>query len=166
MESDKTKYAMQYGLYLGLYISARFFLGISHNILFSSLAFFMWLGIPVLLYYILKSYRDNQLQGLITFRSALGLGCSLFFFAGLIVELFQFAYFQFINKEYLSKMWEVTKEIYSKFNFEQQSYDMMEKIMQPHLYVLSDFLISFLLGGTIISLIVAAIVQRKPTPFQ
>jgi hypothetical protein len=166
MESDKTKYAMQYGLYLGLYIGARFFMGVSHNILFTLLAFFMWLGIPLLLYYIIKNYRDSHLNGLITYKSALGRGCSLFFFSGLIVELIQFTYFQFINKEYLGKMWEVTKELYSKFNFEQQSYDMMEKIMQPHMYVLSDFLVSFLLGGTIISLIIAAVVQRKPNPFQ
>jgi hypothetical protein len=166
MESNKTKYAMQYGLYLGIYTTIRFFFGVSHNIFLSLLAFFMWMAIPILLYYIIRQYRDRQLDGVITYRTAWGLGCELYFFTGLIVELFQFIYFQFIDKEYLKKGFEMSKEFYAKFNLPQENFDMMEKITQPHFYVMSDFLISFLLGGCLISLIIAAVVQRKPNPFQ
>jgi hypothetical protein len=50
---------------------------------------------------------------------------------------------------------------------QQQNLDMLEKIMtHPNLYVLTDFTIYTLIGGAIISLLIAAIAKHKPNPFQ
>lgn len=165
MESNKTKYAMQYGLYLGIYITIRFLLSISHNALFSIISMIMLFGIPVLVYYFMKNYRDNHLDGNISLGAAWGMGCSLYFFAGMIVELVQFTYFRFINQEFLPKAAEAAKSVYEQIHFSKESLDMIDTIMQPHFYVLSDFLGSFIVMGAIISLIIAAIVQRKANPF-
>jgi hypothetical protein len=166
MEPSKTKYAMQYGLYLGVYICLRFFLGITHLALFSVISFIMLFGIPVLIYYVIKNYRDKQLNGVISLGAAWGLGFGLYFFSGMIVELVQFIYFRFINQDILAQAAEAAKVMYEKFNVSTENINMIDKIMQPHFYVISDFFVSFILGGCIISLIIAGFVQRKATPFQ
>jgi hypothetical protein len=161
MESNRIKQAMQYGLYLGIYISLAFLIEAADNKFIAFFSFFISLGIPVVFYYIIRHYRDTHSEGFITFASAWSFGCNVYFFAGMIVELVKFVYCRFINQEYLPKMAAAIKTMYAQFHLFQDKLSTVDMLMQPHYFVLSNFFASFIVGGCMLSLIIAGLVQRK-----
>ncbi len=169
MRADIIKHAMHYGFYFGLYLCAKFFLSMTQNAFLGFLAFAMWVSIPFLIYWVVKKYREEQLQGFISFHNAWSLSFWMFFYGGLIVEVAQFIYYQFINTSFLPQSLQQSLQIMDKMGMSmpQQNLDMLEKIMtHPNLYVLTDFAIYTLVGGAIISLLIALAAKRKPNPFQ
>jgi hypothetical protein len=169
MRADIIKQAMHYGFYLGLYLCAKFFLSMTQNAFLGFLAFVMWVSIPFFIYWVVKKYREEQLQGFISFHGAWSLSFWIFFYGGLILEVAQFIYYQFINTTFLEQSLQQSLQLTEKMNIsmQQQNLDMLEKIMtHPNLYVLTDFTIYTLIGGAIISLLIAAIAKHKPNPFQ
>jgi hypothetical protein len=104
-----------------------------------------------------------------TFSQAWLLNFWIFFYGGMILEVVQFVYFQFINKTFLADSLQQSLQMMDKMNMAmpQQNIDMMEKIMtHPNLYVLTDFTIYTLISGSILSLLIAAIVKRTANPFK
>lgn len=169
MRADIIKHAMHYGLYLGIYLCAKFFLSMTQNAFLGFLAFVMWLSIPFLIYLIVKKYREEELQGFISFQGAWSLSFWIFFYGGLILEVAQFIYYQFINTSFLPQSLQQSLQLTDKMGMSmpQENLNMLEKIMtHPNLYVLTDFTIYTLIGGAIISLLIAAAAKRKPNPFQ
>jgi hypothetical protein len=169
MRAEINKHAMHFGLYLGLFLSVKFFLTMTQNAFLGFLAFIMWISIPILLYWVSKKFRDEKLDGTMTFSQAWLLNFWIFFYGGMILEVVQFVYFQFINKTFLADSLQQSLQMMDKMNMAmpQQNIDMMEKIMtHPNLYVLTDFTIYTLISGSILSLLIAAIVKRTANPFK
>lgn len=169
MRADIIKHAMQYGLYLGLILGAKFFLAMTQSAFLSFFAMIMWLAIPFFIYLIVRKYRDEQLGGFMSFHEGWSLSFWIIFFGGMILEVIQFIYFQFINTTYLPDILQQTTQMMDKMNLSMphQNLNIMEKIMtHPNLYVLTDFIMYTIISGAILSLIIAAFVKRKANPFQ
>lgn len=92
------KSAMTYGLALGVYWVIKYiFFTLSISV---PELYYIYLGltfiVPFIAYYLTKKYRDNDLNGQISFFHAWRFGTMLYFFAALIVSLAHFIFFQYI----------------------------------------------------------------------
>lgn len=98
-----THFAMEYGLILGAYFILKFAVTVmsSKIMAFSILSWTLLVGIPFVLFWMLRKYRDGQNNGVLEFSRAWSLGMLLIFFASLPEALAQYAYFDFINPAYI-----------------------------------------------------------------
>lgn len=101
MDNNKTllvKSAMTYGLALGIYWVVKYiFFTLSISI---PELYYIYLGltfaVPFIAYYLTKKYKNNDLNGQISFFHAWRFGTMLYFFAALIVSLAHFIFYQYI----------------------------------------------------------------------
>ena len=95
---------MEYGLVLGVYFILKFIISVSslHTPLLSIAEWVLMLGIPFLLYGLLRFFRDRQNGGILEFGNAWSLGMMLIFFASLPEALSQYIYCDLINPTYIS----------------------------------------------------------------
>lgn len=94
----------------GLWIlSFAFFIGEFYNPLLGFVSVVVGTFSIVLASMRLKRYRDNVLEGVISFRRALLYGVLTYFYASLLMAAAQFIYFQFIDEGFmLSQYTEIT----------------------------------------------------------
>ena len=86
MDNEKSKvmhFAMEYGLFLGIYFIFKFIISVASPgmLLLSSLSWAMTVGIPFVIFWMLKKYRDNYNDGFIEYSKAWSLAFFLLFFA-------------------------------------------------------------------------------------
>ncbi|MEG2181075.1 MAG: DUF4199 domain-containing protein [Bacteroidales bacterium] len=96
-------FAMEYGLLLGAYFILKFGITVisSKILVLSILSWILLIGIPFVIYWMLRNFRDRQNAGVLEFGKAWSLSMLLIFFASLPEALAQYAYFQFINPAYI-----------------------------------------------------------------
>ncbi|MDO4159786.1 MAG: DUF4199 domain-containing protein [Prevotellaceae bacterium] len=86
----------------GLWIlSFACFIGEFYNPFLGILAFVIGAGSLVFAALRLKKFRDNILEGVISFRRAFGYSIFTYFYAALLMALAQYVYFQFIDNGFL-----------------------------------------------------------------
>jgi hypothetical protein len=156
------------GLILGLigivYSLIMYFLDLSTN---------KWVGYPfliveiIILFFLVKSYRDNHMHGMITYGQAVGAGVVICLYYAIIMAIFTYILYAFIDPGLLDKMLAMSEEESLKRGFNQEQIDMGMKIARkittaPVLTIFSLFGTMFF--GTIMSLIVAAFVRKEGNP--
>jgi len=173
MEQKKTssiKFAMTYGLYVGLasivYSVVLYFAGISLNSAASNLGLLILiLGIGISV----KNYRDLENGGFLEFGEGFKIGVLVSMFSGVFSSFYQLIFMKFIDPSILDKM----KDMYYENAIEKgmseaqlsQMDGMMGIIYNPFVLFLAGIL-SSLIFGALISLVAAAILKKKGDAFE
>ena len=174
MDNEKSKvmhFAMEYGLFLGIYFIFKFIISVASPgmLLLSSLSWAMTVGIPFVIFWMLKKYRDNYNEGFIEYGKAWSLAFFLLFFASLPEALAQFIYFQWINPTYIAEQFSNIMTAVEEVNNVKSS-PFIEELLTAYSNSKTPTAIQMavqgifynILLGSIISLVIAAFVKRKP----
>ena len=113
----------------------------------------------------MKSYRDNILDGMLPFGKAFGFGVLIVVFASLLGSIYTYLLYTVIDPGLQEKMLEFAadKMLESGRVPEaqlDQALEFSKKFMSPTYLTVSGFIFSCL-GGTVISLIMAAIFKKE-----
>lgn len=112
----------------------------------------------------MKSYRDNVLDGILPFGKAFGFGVLIIIVAALLGAIFTYLLYAVIDTELSEKMLEFTTERMLKRGMPEAQLDIalerVEKFQKP-LPVAISGLVTSILGGVVISLIMAAIFKKE-----
>lgn len=121
----------------------------------------------VILYFLIKSYRDNYKYGMITYSQALGAGMIIFLYYAIIMAVFTYLLYAVIDPGLVDKQLAFTEEQIIKRGLPEATVEaqmkVQEKIMKPAIMApLSIFGVMF--QGLIMSLIIAAFVHKEGNP--
>jgi hypothetical protein len=156
------------GLILGLagivYSLVMYFLDLSLN---KTQSYVFMLILAVLLFFLVKSYRDNYLYGYITFGKAFGSGVVIFLYYSIITAIFVYILFSIIDPGLVAKQLAASEEMLSKRGMPQEAMDaamkFQQKIMTPPIMAFFS-IFGNMLWGAIIALIVAIFVRKEGNP--
>jgi hypothetical protein len=156
------------GLILGLvgivYSLLLYFLNQTVN---KSLGYPLLIVLGVVLFYLVKSYRDNFKHGMLTYGEALGAGVITFFYYSLIMAVFTYILYAIIDPGLIDKSLALVEEMLQKKGMPQASIDtglsMQKKFMTPA-FMAPVSIIGNMFWGLLISLIVAAFVKKEGNP--
>lgn len=156
------------GLILGLvgivYILILYFL----DLLFNPVQQYVYLVILIgLLYFLLKSYRDNYLHGQITYGQSVGAGVVMILYSAIIGAVFTYILYSVIDSGLIGKQLAFIEEKMLTKGIPQEAVDagmaIQRKIFIPEIMApLSIF--SSMFWGTVISLIVSIFIKREGNP--
>jgi hypothetical protein len=156
------------GLIMGL-LGVVFTLGLYFfDLLFNRSLGYIFLVVQVIiLYYMLKSYRDNYRHGYLTYGQSLGAGVVIFLYQAVISAVFTYILYKFIDTSLTAKMLAFSEDAMVKRGMSQQLIDagmaFNKKIMIPE--IMAPFSIfGTMIAGTIISLIVSIFTRKEGNP--
>jgi len=156
------------GLILGLigvvYTLVMYFLDLSLN----QVQGWIFLLIQIIiLFFLVKSYRDNYMHGAITFGQGLGAGVIIFLYYAVIMAIFSYVLYAVIDTGLIDKQLAFTEEKMLEKGVPQAAIDasmsIQRKIMKPGIMAPMSIL-GNMFGGLIMSLIVAAFVRKEGNP--
>jgi Protein of unknown function (DUF4199) len=156
------------GLIMGLvgivYSLLIYFLGLSFNKVQGPVFIVVQIA---LLFFLLKSYRDNYMHGQITFGQAVGAGVIICLYYAIIMALFTYILYTVIDPGLTAKQLAFAEETMVKKGIPQSAIDagmaIQAKIMKPAIYApLTIF--GSMLWGVIISLVVSIFVKKEGNP--
>ncbi|MBE3093824.1 MAG: DUF4199 domain-containing protein [Actinobacteria bacterium] len=157
------------GLILGLagivYSVVIYFLDLTFN---KSLGYIFLLFTVFLLYYFIRSYRNNFLNGYITYGQSVGAGVIIFLYYSIISGIFMYILYTVIDTGLTNKMLAMVEETMVKSGkVPEGSLDTVmafqKKILRPEILVPMT-IISNMFFGTIISLLVSIFVRKEGNP--
>jgi len=159
---------LQSGLILGLtgivYSLVMYFLDQSFN---KTLGYIFLLALAVLLFFLVKTYRDNYLHGYISYGASLGAGVIIFLYYSVLMAIFTYILYKFIDPDLVKKQLAFAEEMLVQRNTPQQAMDaalaMQKKMMVPE-FIAPMSIISNMFFGTLISLIISIFVRKEGNP--
>ncbi|HOW40789.1 MAG TPA: DUF4199 domain-containing protein [Bacteroidales bacterium] len=121
----------------------------------------------VLLFFLLKSYRDNYMHGQINYGQSVGAGVVIILYSAVITAAFTYLLYTVIDPNLTEKQLAFVEETMVKKGVPQEAIDagigIQRKIMKPEIMApVSIF--SNLFFGTIISLILSIFIKRESNP--
>jgi hypothetical protein len=121
----------------------------------------------IVLYFLVKSYRDNFLHGSITYGQALGAGMVIFLYYSLIIAIFTYILFVFIDPALLDKQLVASEELMLKKGMGEAQIEagraLQAKIMKPE--IMAPFsILGNMFWGLLLSLIVGVFVRKESNP--
>lgn len=164
---------MQNGLILGILFSANFLFSVSGITVLGFLSFLIPAFILIFSYKFLIRYRERDCGGAITYGHGLAYIILLFFFASVISAAVKFAYFRFINPEFLQEtmnqsllIFEQTMEqMQGKYPIDtDQFYKNFERMTDPLNYTLMATWINIIIG-LFVGLVMAGIAKKDKSIF-
>lgn len=168
MEENKgllLKYAMSYGVALGIYWVIKYlFLIFGYSIpslilIYEGLS----LAVPFIAYHLTKRYRQ-EIGGNISFFHAWRFGIMLYFFAALIVSIEHFIFFQFIAPpDFLSNTMTQAIAALKDANFSSELIEAISRTNITPIHMTIQGIFNNIFYGIILSIPVAALVCRKQT---
>lgn len=121
----------------------------------------------VILYFLVKMYRDNYKHGLLSYGEALGAGMIIFLYYSIIAAIFMYILYTLIDPNMVDKQMVMAEEELLKRGIPQDQIDISmnvtEKLMIPAVQAPFSIIIN-MFYGLIISLIVAAFVRKEGNP--
>lgn len=130
-----------------------------------------YINIPIqliLLYFLLKSYRDNFMHGQITYGQSVGAGVIIFCYYAIIMAIFSYILFTIIDPGLVSKQIAIAEEgMRAKGNLTETQIDagmkFTEKIMKPALMSIFGIFLN-MIWGTVLSLIISIFIKKEGNP--
>jgi hypothetical protein len=156
------------GLILGLtgivYSLIMYFLDLSLN---KTQGYVFLVIVAVLLFFLLKAYRDNFMHGQITFGQSVGAGVVIYLYYAIIMAVFSYVLYSVIDTGLIGKQLALTEEILQKKGLPQEAIDasmrIQKKVMKPG--IMAPLSIFFnMLYGVVISLLVSIFVRKEGNP--
>jgi hypothetical protein len=121
----------------------------------------------VLLYFMIKSFRDNYRYGYLTYGQSVGAGVVITLYYAIISAIFGYILLKFIDPGLVNKMLAASEEMMLKRGMPQQAIDagmaMNKKIMTPAFASIMG-LITNMFWGTILSLIISIFTRKEGNP--
>jgi hypothetical protein len=149
------------------------------GIVFSLLLYFLdltlnktvtYINIPiqlVILFLLLKSYRDNYMHGQITYGQSVGAGVVIFVYFSIIMAVFTYILWAIIDPGLVSKSLAMSEEAMVKKGVPQAGIDagmaFTAKIMKPSVMAIFSIFGSMIFG-VIYSLLVSIFVKKEGNP--
>jgi hypothetical protein len=173
MKADKIwfKHSMTHGIILGLSLCVFEFTALYLGMIFNPNLFNIYvLLISVSVYIAIRKFRENNLNGLINFGDAFLTGLLVCGIAGVVWAIYRFVQFKFtpglIDSMISDFNTAIEQTTISKD--EKQAYIQLYKLyMNPiTIALMNTFLLAMGMGGSIVSLLVSLILQRKELPKQ
>jgi hypothetical protein len=156
------------GLILGLtgvvYSLVMYFLDLTLNQVQSYVFIVVEIG---LLYFLLKSYRDNLMHGQITYGQSVGAGVVIILYSAIITAIFVYILYTVIDTGLTDKQLAFVEEKMMQKGIPQEAIDagmaIQRKIMKPE--IMAPFsILGSMFSGTIISLIVSIFIRKEGNP--
>jgi len=129
-----------------------------------------YINIPiqlVLLYFLLKSYRDNFMHGQITYGQSVGAGVVIFVYYAIIMAVFTYLLFTVIDPGLAKKSMALSEEAMVKKGLPQSTIDtgmaFTAKIMKPAIMAIFSIFSSMFLG-VIYTLLVSIFIKKESNP--
>lgn len=159
--ADEIKHAMYYGAILGLVFILNFCITISGIAWLSFLQLGIYVLVPYLLYLFMRKFRDEVRDGHVGYFAAINYSVQLFFYASLLSSFVKYVYFKFVNKNFLSDLFEQSKQLMVQLNMPvtDQILDATRVLMTPSNMVLQYLWMDVFLG-VMLALVVALFVKR------
>ncbi|HVN57649.1 MAG TPA: DUF4199 domain-containing protein [Bacteroidales bacterium] len=159
---------LQNGIILGMtgvvYSLLMYFLDLTFN---KPLGYAFFVVLIVLLYFLIKSYRDNYLHGYITYGASLGAGVIIFLYFSVISAIFTYILYKYIDPDLVKKQLAMTEELMIRRNTSQQIIDasiaMQKKLMIPE-FIAPMSIITNMFFGTVLSLLVSIFTRKEGNP--
>jgi hypothetical protein len=157
------------GLILGLagvvFTMLMYFLDLTFN---KSVGYIFLLITVLLLYYFIKSYRDNYLHGSITYGQSVGAGVIIFLYYSIISAIFTYILYTVIDTGLTTKMLAFAEEqVRKQGRVPEANIDTVmafqKKIMKPEILAIGS-IITNMFFGTIISLLVSIFTRKEGNP--
>ncbi len=121
----------------------------------------------VVLFFLLKSYRDNFRHGQITYGQSVGAGVIIYLYYAIIMAIFGYLLYTVIDPGLMKKALAVAESKMAGKGLSQEQIDsamsFTSKMMKPAFTAIFG-LFGTMIGGTIISLIVSIFVKRESNP--
>jgi hypothetical protein len=169
MQDNIFKSTMFNGLIMGVLFSVNFLFTSSKSLIFLLLSYLIITLIVVLMFRMVKRYRDVECGGYIKYWRAFNYVVLTFFFAGIISTLFKIFYTSYINPEYLTVLFEQSMQqieqnrgIFDRLNLplDDNYYVELERQMRPVNYSIQTIWMN-VLSGAFLGLILAAFVKKQ-----
>jgi hypothetical protein len=160
---------LTYGLILGLagivYSLVMYFLDLSLNKTQGYVFIVILIGV---MYFLLKSYRDNYMHGQISYGQSVGAGVIISLYYVLIMAVFTYILYTVIDPGLVNKQLAMAEEgARAKGNLtEAQIETAMKftgKFMKPGVMAISSIIMG-MIWGTILSLIISIFIKREANP--
>ncbi|MBK7626263.1 MAG: DUF4199 domain-containing protein [Bacteroidales bacterium] len=120
-----------------------------------------------LIYFLLKSYRDNFMHGQITYGQSLGAGMIIFLYSAIIVAVYTYLLYTVIDSGLVAKQLAFQEAEMVKRGIPQASIDagmaMQAKIMKPAIIAPISILGS-MFWGLIVSLLISIFIRKEGNP--
>jgi len=164
------KAALNHGLILGLVLVIFAVLLFIFNLhLNKYLGYVNYVIIIAFLIWGVKSYRENNLNGVISYGKALGFSTIIVLIASLIFGIYNYLLISIIDPDYIEKMLALAEEQLLKQGIPDEQIEMglslQKKMMSPVLISLFSFL-GMMFWGFIIALITSAFFKKEGDPYQ
>jgi hypothetical protein len=121
----------------------------------------------VILYFLLKSYRDNYRYGNISYSQALGAGMIIFVYYAIIIAIFSYILYAWIDPDLVDKQLAFAEEQMLEKGVPAEAVDagmkVQAKLLKPPIIALMG-IFGAMIQGLIMSLIVAAFVKKEGNP--
>jgi hypothetical protein len=121
----------------------------------------------VLLFVLIKAYRENFKHGVITYGQAVTSGIIISLYTAVIYAAFIYILYAFIDPSLVNKQLAFVEETFIKAgvpqNFIDSGLEMQKKFLQPAIYAPTR-LVSNFFGGTILTLIIAIFIKKENNP--
>lgn len=162
------KEALNYGIILGLISVGLSLLTYMFDLTFKTWIIWPSLLISVLvLFFMLRSYRDHYNNGYITYGKSVGAGVVINVYSALIVAIYIYVLYAFIDPGLMEKSLAVAEEkMISKGIPESaldQALEMQAKMMKPWFTAMMTTITS-IFYGFLLSLIVSLFIMKKGNP--
>jgi hypothetical protein len=156
------------GLILGLagivYSLVMYFLDLSLN---KTQGYIFILVEIALLFFLLKSYRDNFKHGFITYGESVGAGVVISLYYAILMAIFIYVLYSVIDPGLIKKQLAMAEEIMQKKGIPEaameQGMKFQEKIMTPVVMSLISIL-GNMVWGVVLSLIVSIFIKKEGNP--
>jgi len=120
-----------------------------------------------LMFYLLKSYRDNYRHGRITYGQSVGAGVIIVFYYAIIMAVFTYVMYAIIDPGLVAKQLAMAEEQMVSRGTPEAAIDagmaFTEKLMKPGVMAITT-IFATMLFGTIIALIVSIFVKKEGNP--
>jgi len=170
MEAKKSiwKETLNYGIIYGLITVVFSVLTYMFDLTFKT-----WILLPslllslVVLFFLLRSYRDHYNNGYISYGKAVGAGVIISIYAAIITAIYVYVLYAFIDPGLMDKSLAVAEEKLITKGIPEEAIDqalaMQAKMMKPWFTALMG-IINSVFYGLILSLIVSLFVMKKGNP--
>jgi hypothetical protein len=156
------------GLLLGLtgviYSLVMYFLDLTFN----QVQGYIFMVVQIaLLYFLLKSYRDNSMHGQISYGQSVGAGAVIILYSAIISAIFMYILYTLIDSGLTEKQLAFVEEKMLQKGAPQEAIDagmaIQRKIMKPE--IMAPFsILGSMFFGTILSLIVSIFIKKEGNP--
>ena len=121
----------------------------------------------VLVYFLLKSYRDNFMHGQITYGQSVGTGVIIYLYYAIIMAIFTYILYTMIDPGLIAKQLAMAEEGMVKKGLPQATIDagmaFTAKIMKPGIMAFTST-IFIVIWGVIISMLVSIFIKKEGNP--